>query len=377
MKKLLCVLLCFTLIFPSFLYAFALDTDAASAAVLDVASGVLLYAKNENQRRSVASTTKIMSALITLEYGDLQKEYTVTAADAAVEGTALGIRKGDVLSVESLLYGLLLVSGNDAAHALANAVCGSQKAFVAKMNVKARSLGLKNTHFENPAGLSHSTHFSSALDMARLSAYALKNEQFQKICAMKDAVITFIKPHKQVSLHNHNRLLSTYPGCVGIKTGYTADAGRCLVSAAKKGGQTVVAVTLGDPNDWQDHKRMLDDAFARSKTLTFSLKDVRIPVVGSKHHFVAVTQTQLCVRVPSSIAKKVKTEIYAPHFLYAPVKKGQVVAQAVVMYRGKVICSVTLTAAKNTQRQISNKGLLKRLFHYGKFRSQTTKIYGG
>ena len=376
MKRILCVFVCFTLLFPSFIYASALKTDAAAAVVLDAAAGVLMYAKNENERRSMASTTKIMSALIVLEYGDLQKKYTVTAADAAVEGTALGIRKGDVIRVESLLYGLLLVSGNDAAHALANAVCGSQKAFVAKMNVKAQALGLRNTHFENPSGLTHAAHFSTARDMARLSAYALQNEQFLKICSMKDAVISFIKPHKQVPLHNHNRLLSLYRGCIGIKTGYTADAGRCLVSAAKKGSQTLIAVTLGDPNDWEDHQKMLDDAFCRSQTLRFSLKEVRIPVVGASAHSVGVSQKDICVRVPSSIAKKVKAQIYASHFLYAPVTAGQAVAKAVILYRSRELCSVTLTAAQNTQRQIINEGLLKRLFHYGKFRSQASKIYG-
>ena len=153
-------------------------------------------------------------------------------------------------------------------------------------------------------------------------------------------------------------------------------AGRCLVSAAKKGSQTLIAVTLGDPNDWEDHQKMLDDAFCRSQTLRFSLKEVRIPVVGASAHSVGVSQKDICVRVPSSIAKKVKAQIYASHFLYAPVTAGQAVAKAVILYRSRELCSVTLTAAQNTQRQIINEGLLKRLFHYGKFRSQASKIYG-
>ena len=369
-KKIFCVLLCIILVFPSFIYTYALDTDAASAVVLDMASGVLLYKKNENERRSMASTTKIMTALIVLEYGDLQKEYTVTAEDAAVEGTALGIKKGDVLSVSSLLYGLLLVSGNDAAHALAGAVCGSQKNFVKKMNDKALQLGLKNTHFQNPAGLTHKAHYSSALDMARLSAYALQNKQFLKICSLQEADISFVKPRKQLFLRNHNRLLREYKGCIGVKTGYTMDAGRCLVSAAKKGGQTVIAVTLGDPNDWKDHKKMLDDAFSGSCQVCFSLEKIRIPVVGSNTNTLSVAQRKISVCVPESVKNEVKLEIYASHFLYAPVHKGQAVAEALITYHGDVVLKrIVLCASQSAQLQIAEEGMIKRLFHYGKFRT--------
>lgn len=362
---------------PGIVYTHALSTSAASAVVTDMLSGAVLYAKNEHQRRAMASTTKIMTAIIVLEYGELQAKCRITAADAAVEGSALGIRKGEVLRVGELLRALMLVSGNDTAHALARAVCGSQKAFVAKMNEKARLLGLSDTHFTNPAGLTHPNHYSTALDMARLSAYALQNKHFRAICSKKEAWIHFLSPEKRVKAVNHNRLLREYEGCIGIKTGYTAAAGRCLVSAASRQGQTLIAVSLGDADDWRDHKRMLDNGFAKSGVYTYDFAKVRIPVVGSAVHALAPLQKTFRLALPKQEIRYLKMQVLAPHFLYAPVKKGQQIACAQLLYKGKVIKRVPLYAPKNAERQILHQGVFERLFQYGKFFSAASKGDGG
>ena len=351
MKKILAVLLCLGFVLPTFVYSRAIETSAACAALLDVRTGVLIYAINENVRCSMASTTKIMSAIIALEYGDLEARYRVTREDASIEGSSLGLSEGDVLSVRSLLYGLMLVSGNDAAHALAMAVCGSEEKFVKRMNDKARALGLADTHFTNPAGLTHPKHYSTAKDMAFLSAYALSNQTFCTICACSDAQISFVNPQKRVNLHNHNRLLSTYRGCIGIKTGYTRDAGRCLVTAAERRGQTLIAVTLNDADDWKDHEALLNKGFETSTRYTFDLSNIRIPLVGSEVQNIGLTDASVSFYVPQKMFGKVEASVYAPHFIYAPVKKGQVVATIVFRIGTKVIKTYPLMSAQEAPRQ--------------------------
>ena len=366
MKKIWLLLLCVALLCSHCIYTHALETTAESAVVLDAATGVVMYAKNETMRRSMASTTKIMSALIVLEYGDLDACYRVSKADACVEGSSLGLHEGDVLRVRSLLYGLMIVSGNDAAHALANAVCGNQKAFVRRMNQKAAALGLKNTHFTNPAGLTHQNHYSTAKDMALLSAYALKDARFREICAQSEADISFETPKKSVTLYNHNRLLHEYEGCIGIKTGYTMDAGRCLVSAARRHGQILIAVTLGDVNDWADHKKMLDAGFAASVPYTFDLRQIEIPVVGSNRQSVSPAQSKICLYVPKSVLPAIRAQVCAPHFLYAPVGKGQQIATVSICMGHKTLKSVVLSSAQTAKRQVIQKqSIFEKLFHYG------------
>ncbi|MBR2591168.1 MAG: D-alanyl-D-alanine carboxypeptidase [Clostridia bacterium] len=367
MKRLLAVLLCCALVLPAFVYARALETSAASAAVLDAATGALMYAKNENMRRSMASTTKIMTALVVLENGDLDAVYRVKKEDASIEGSSLGLCEADRISVRALLYGLMLVSGNDAAHALAVAVCGSEKSFVDLMNQKAAGLGLNDTHFMNPAGLTHKEHYSTAKDMAYLTAYALSNKTFRKICALSDAQITFVQPKKTVYLHNHNKLLGTYKGCIGVKTGYTLDAGRCLVSAAERHGQTIIAVTLDDGDDWSDHEAMLDDAFRASKRYSFDLRNIRIPVVGSEVQNIKLSTSEISFYLPRALCNKVEVSIYAPHFLYAPVKEKQPVAKLVFRIGDKVIKTYPLYSALDAARQqtVQTESIWYKLFHYG------------
>ena len=233
----------------------AVGTSAVSAVLLEGESGRVLYAQNADEERLIASITKIMTAVVALEHGDVNAPYTVTAEDMA-EGSSMYLTPGEELTLEELLYGLMLVSGNDAALAVAHCVAGDEASFVELMNETARHLGLIHTHFVNPNGLDAEGHYSSAGDMAALAAYALQNQDFRRI--VSTASITIGDRY----LANHNKLLRMCEGCIGVKTGYTKAAGRTLVSAAVRDGMTLVCATLNDGNDWNDHMTLLDYGFA-------------------------------------------------------------------------------------------------------------------
>lgn len=235
---------------------FAAQISAKHAIVMDADTGNVLYAENENGRARIASTTKIMTALLVLENMDPTREITVPAEACGIEGSSLYLRPNECLTVRELLYGLMMHSGNDAAAALALCCAGCTEDFVAQMNAKARELGLNDTHFANPSGLDDPQNYSTAHDLARLTAYALQNDEFLRIVSTKSIQIG------TRSLQNHNRLLRTLDGAIGVKTGYTKAAGRILVSAAERNGRRLIVVTLNDPDDWRDHARLYDECFA-------------------------------------------------------------------------------------------------------------------
>lgn len=239
------------------------ETSAQSAILIDADTGQVLYEHNADTPSLIASTTKIMTALVALEHLPPEQEVTIPKEAVGIEGSSLYLQAGEKLTVEALVYGLLLHSGNDAAVALALVGAGSVAEFVDLMNLKAQKLGLTHTHFENPNGLDGENHHSSARDLAVLTQNALNNELFAKIVSTKAIQIG------GRSLTNHNRLLWSCEGCIGVKTGYTKAAGRTLVSAACRNGRTLIAVTLNDGNDWQDHCRLYDFGFSlyQNKTI--------------------------------------------------------------------------------------------------------------
>ena len=236
----------------------AAQLSAAAAILMDADSGEVLYEKDAGRRMRIASTTKIMTALVVLEHARLTDTVTVTN-DHMVEGSSMYLKPGEVVTVEELLYGLMLCSGNDAALALADC-CGGLDAFVQAMNEKAAALGMKDTSFANPNGLDDENHYSTARDMAVLAAYAAENPTFRRICSTKTATVG------GRSMTNHNKLLRQIEGCIGMKTGYTKAAGRTLVSCAERQGRRLVAVTLCDGNDWADHKTLYEMGFAAYET---------------------------------------------------------------------------------------------------------------
>ena len=231
----------------------AVEVSAAAAVLMDADSGRLLYEKNGEKRMLIASTTKLMTALVALEQGGLQQEITVTGGHMA-EGSSMYLRPGEKLTLETLLYGLLLCSGNDAALAVTECMGGAVP-FVARMNEKAAELGMENTHFANPNGLDDEEHYSTAEDMARLAAAAMDDPVLRRVASTRTARIG------GRTLTNHNKLLSRVEGCVGLKTGYTRAAGRTLVSCAERDGVRLVAVTLQDGDDWNDHASLYEQGF--------------------------------------------------------------------------------------------------------------------
>ncbi len=237
-------------------------THAQAASLIDVTSGRVLYSRNGDKEMRIASLTKIMTAIVAIENGRLGDTVTVSRRAAGKEGSSLYLKAGEKIKLENLLYGLMLRSGNDAAEAIAEHVGGSLEGFVFLMNRKAEELGLSHSHFANPHGLDQPGHYSSANDLAALTAYALHNDAFRTI--VKTKVRTAPNPHEQWDYKwvNKNKMLSMYDGADGVKTGYTKLALRCLVTSATRGGQQLVAVTLNDGDDWADHRRMLDYGFA-------------------------------------------------------------------------------------------------------------------
>lgn len=257
MKKILPVCLLFISLLLSVMpwRVYAMDVSATAAILMDADSGEVLFEKNADRKMLIASTTKIMTALVVLDYGALNRVVTVKQSHM-VEGSSMYLKPGEQVTVEELLYGLLLCSGNDAALVLAD-YCGGVTEFVAKMNEKAQRLGMVNSSFANPNGLDDEAHYSTAHDMAILASYAAKNATFMRLCSTQSVAIN------GRIMNNHNRLLREVDGCIGMKTGFTKAAGRTLVSCVQRDGHRLVAVTLQDGNDWADHAALYDYGFAQ------------------------------------------------------------------------------------------------------------------
>lgn len=305
--------------------------SAASAVLLDAESGRILYARNENEKRAIASITKLMTALVAAEYlDDLSQTITIQKEWTGIEGTSLYLKAGEEISLETLLYGLLLHSGNDAAVALAAHCAGDVDTFVGWMNQRARDLGMTGTHFSDPNGLGDEDHYSTALDMARLGAACLKNPVVAKIVATKSIVL------EGRSFTNHNKLLWQYEGCTGMKTGYTRQAGRTLVSSAERDGQKLVCVTLSDGDDWADHKALLDYGFETYPRRVLAEEGGtlrRMTVEESLLRQVPVVARDT-VAYPLKEGEQVTAKIQLPKTARAPVTQGEI-AGTVTFYKGE------------------------------------------
>ena len=259
-EKILGLLIVLTLLFSLFtIYVASNDlpgVSARAAALYEPESNRFLYEKNAEERLSMASTTKIMTALISLEHLDLNEEITVDERACGIEGSSVYLKPGEVLTAEDLIYALMLGSANDAAEALAYEISGSPDSFTELMNERARSLGLTDTNFKNPHGLDCEGHYTTAKDLALITACAMSLPKFNEI------VSTYKKTIKSSAetrvLVNHNKLLQSYNGCIGTKTGYTKKSGRSLVSAVERDALCLICVTIDAPSDWRDHKNLLD-----------------------------------------------------------------------------------------------------------------------
>lgn len=347
-RRVLALLIACTLCSPSVFAAPPLMTvplaeQAKSAAVIEADSGCLLFGKDQDKRLPMASTTKIMSALLTLEQDGLDIPFTVDKDAIRVEGSSMGLREGDTVTLRALAYGMLLPSGNDAAGAAAVRIAGTKERFADLMNQRAEELDLANTHFVTPSGLDDKEHYSTAYDMALLAREALQNGEFAEICRKSSAKIQYGNPPYDRWLTNHNKLLKYYPGTVGVKTGFTDRAGRCLVSAAQRDDMTLIVVTLGCPDDWNTHMKLYDACFSKLRRRTVALPADPIPVAGAG--FAAVQWDGWDVTAPAD--EPLELTVAREPFLFAPVEAGRVVGKGVVKAGGAVVGEFTLRATES------------------------------
>lgn len=335
--------------------------SAASFALFDPVSKAFYAGQDMDARRPMASTTKIMTALLALELLDLDTVVTVPSDAVGTEGSSVYLFAGEQITVRTLLYALMLSSANDAAVTLALCASGSIEDFASRMNERAAALGMVNTHFCNPHGLPNGEHYSTARDMALLTAAALENATFAQIVATKRYTAPQNGTGAERLFVNHNKLLSGLDGAVGVKTGYTRASGRCLVSAATREGLTLIAVTLQAPNDWRDHTALLEWGFSQYRSFSPLPDPITLPIVGG-------TQGQVCIR-PSTAPKltlcaahpQITCRVEAPRFLFAGVNRGQVCGRALYYAGDTLLCEIPLIAEEDVPQTAAQPNLWKRI----------------
>ena len=325
-----------------------LGVSAKGAALYNPDTDTFLYEKNADTRYPMASTTKIMTALVAAEETDLSEEVMIPAEAVGIEGSSLYLCEGEKFTMEELLYGLMLRSANDAATAIALTVSGSVSAFADKMNEKAAALGLTDTHFENPHGLDAPAHYTTARDLARLGAAAIQNEAVRTIASTYKKTIGEGESTRLIV--NHNKLLRSYEGAIGLKTGFTKKCGRCLVGAAEKNGITLVTATLSAPDDWADHTRMLDygfdalTAYARLLPGEFSKE---ISVLGGMSSTVTLTNREGFTLIDRVGLADVEMKIAANPYATAPIAEGDVLGKLLFIREGELLGSLDLVAKES------------------------------
>lgn len=345
MRKFTGIVLSLALIFAVKIPARAeLAVSAKAAILMHADSGRVLYEKNADEHMLIASTTKIMTAIVVLEHCELDDLVEVDSRSAGIEGSSMYLKAGESYTVEDLLYGLLLVSGNDAASALALHVADSMEEFAELMNAKAAELGMTESSFKNAHGLDEEGHYSTAHDMAKLAAYCMGNEDFARIAGTVSHTVG------EQTLVNHNRLLREYDGCLGLKTGYTMAAGRTLVTCAERDGARYVCVTLNDPDDWDDHKALYDWAFAN-----YSFAEVipaglsyEVPLISGAE-MTAPAETEGAAYALIQNGESYDMELELPAFAFAPISEGERAGRAVACSDGQEIASVRIVYSEDVE----------------------------
>ena len=320
--------------------------SAEKAILMDAATGRILYEKNSDSQSLIASTTKIMTALVVCEQCNVLDRMRIPEEAVGIEGSSMYLQENEVLTIQELLYGLMLHSGNDAAVALAIYCGGTVEGFAELMNDKARQLGMRDSHFSNPNGLDAPDHYSTARDLATLASYAMENPIFYKTVSAKNVTVG------ERSLHNHNKLLWLYDGADGVKTGYTRAAGRILVSSAMRSGRRLVAVTINAPDDWHDHIALLDQGFSE-------FEQRRVVTSGEIVGFVEIEggecgNAQLIAAENFDYAlsadEKITLVMPGTGFVYAPVAMGADAGMVHVCVNGKRVGSVPVLYGETIEK---------------------------
>ena len=338
--------------------AAALETSAQSAILINADTFSVIYSKNSEQKLPMASTTKIMTGLLLAEQNCDDKIITTTKEMVYVEGSSMGLKVGDTISFGDLLYGIMLPSGNDAANTAAIAISGSVEKFAEKMNGKVAEFGLHNTNFVTPSGLDAEGHYTTAYDLSVITAYAMRNESFAKAAASKSKTVTI--SGNKVTLTNHNKLLKMYDGVIGVKTGYTSRSGRCLVSAAKRGNTTLIAVTLNDKNDWQDHIDMLNYGFKNTEdTLIFPKCSNKLPLLSANENHIELEFEPLNIGV--STDEDITYKVFLPQVVTAPICNGDVIGYTEFYANGRTIAKREIKSKFDYNNDFSNVNFFEKL----------------
>lgn len=348
MKRFLSVCLLLVLLIPLGIPAHASEVSAASAILLEATTGTPLYEKDADRRLPMASTTKIMTALVALEHTSPDTVVRVPAEACSVEGSSVYLRPGEEITAEDLLWSVLLESANDAAAALALSVGGSIEGFAAMMNEKADALGLADTHFTNPHGLDDEEHYTTARDLAKLTVAAMANPAFRTMVSTRRHTIE--REGGARVLLNHNRLLRLSDDVVGVKTGFTRRSGRCLVSAAERDGVALVCVTLNAPDDWNDHLSLLDEGFARCHAVTLAEAGQfvhAIPCPHAEDGAVTVSNRIPLTRIFFDGPPQIDARIEARRLLLEEVHAGDVLGRVVFTADGHEVAALPLMAEES------------------------------
>ena len=357
-RKIICILFVTLTAFSPLCTVNAAEVSAQAAVVIDIDNGRVYYEKNADTVLPMASTTKIMTALVVLESGlDLDEYFTVDSNAIMVEGSSMGLQKGDRVTLRTLCYGMLLSSGNDAANAAAVRVGGSIEGFCRLMNERAKEMGLVNTSFQTPSGLDDEKHHTTAKELATVTWYAMKNDDFKNICNRVTASVEFGNPPYKRTLYNHNRLLRTYEGTIGVKTGFTKKSGRCLVSAAERNGVGLISVTLNAPNDWSDHTKLYNEYFDTLAKLELDEgTNYVVKVTGGTTSSVNLVPSTIPVATLAAgeLSRVEKSVVIAP-FAYAPINCGDVMGEVVYTLDSVELARVDLVTQTDVKRLTTEK----------------------
>lgn len=360
----LIVLICLCFVMPvSVVKAYAtVDSTAKSMCLMEASSRRVLRAKNEHIQRPMASTTKIMTCITAIENAkDFDTKFEVSKEAIGTPGTSLYLREGESLSLRDLLYGLMLVSGNDASVAIGVRVAGNVEFFVDLMNQTAKKIGAKNSHFENTHGLDEKGHYTTAYDLALISSYAMQNPMFKEIVGTKNIKITTAQG-KDRYLQNKNKLLRNYMGANGVKTGFTDDAGRCFVGSAEKNGMLLVCSELSCGPMFEECESLLDEGFANYQMVEIT-KEVAFPrkvsiVDGKQDYAVIVPDGKCCYPLTLEEKKRLKYEFCFPSEITPPKTKGGEIGNIKIFFDNDLLFSLKFTTMDN----VETKGVLERFF---------------
>ncbi len=353
-KKILLILLILTLLFSLFtVYIYSaggLSLSARAAVLYEPSCQAVIYSKNADKRMAMASTTKIMSAIVALENSSPDELVAVDERAIGIEGSSIYIERGEQFLMLDLIYAMMLQSANDAAAAIAYHISGGILEFADLMNEKARELGFVNTNFQNPHGLDDKNHYTTAYELAKIASYALENDTFRSISSTyKKEIKSSLKTRTVV---NHNKLLNMYDGAIGVKTGYTKKSGRSLVGAAEKDGIRLISVTINAPDDWNDHKKLFDygyDVLAWSTIANSGDFSFKLPVLSSEKKYINVKNTESASCILPNYDKSVEKRIILPQYAVAPIKCGDKLGDVIFLKNGIEIGRVALFAAEDAE----------------------------